>query len=81
MTDCKPRGGDRSPEANRTCPSCGCQFGCHIASGRSTCWCFELPRVPIDSSVEDCLCPDCLQSKIADHSSKLGSAKQNGNGA
>ncbi|MDX1966315.1 MAG: cysteine-rich CWC family protein [Planctomycetaceae bacterium] len=48
------------------CPACGGAFVCRIRAGYSTCWCFELPRVcQVDPDAE-CLCPSCLERRIAD---------------
>ncbi len=48
-----------------TCARCGTRFGCG-ARAQTACWCAALPPVSrIDSSLQTCLCPDCLRTELA----------------
>ena len=48
----------------RVCERCGAKFVCDMAAGKSSCWCFELPRVmPVIPSTS-CLCPKCLETAV-----------------
>jgi uncharacterized protein len=48
----------------KVCEQCGSKFICEISAGKSTCWCFDLPRVmPVIPST-DCLCPSCLDKAV-----------------
>jgi hypothetical protein len=47
------------------CPACGAEFLCLAHCGANTCWCLELPRLPMPVEAEArCLCPACLQVRI-----------------
>jgi Cysteine-rich CWC len=56
-----------------TCARCGAAFECGMKAGRERCWCVDAPRVPIDPSLEGCLCPRCLalEAMSADRRSNL----------
>lgn len=46
-----------------TCPDCNTEFHCGL-NDQEPCWCCSLPNiVPLDS--KECLCPKCLENKIA----------------
>jgi len=45
------------------CAQCGAAMTCQPEGG---CWCAELPKVPMPTDAEGCLCPDCLRAKIAE---------------
>ena len=50
----------------KICSKCAASFTCGPEKGRETCWCAELPHVPLVASAEqDCLCPKCLTEAIA----------------
>jgi len=55
------------------CAHCGAAFECGMKAGRARCWCVDAPRVPIDPSLEGCLCPRCLalEAMSADQRSNL----------
>jgi len=46
------------------CPRCGAEFVC--GAGTGSCWCNELPPLPItkDISGETCFCRSCLQERV-----------------
>jgi hypothetical protein len=44
------------------CAKCSAAMKCQPEGG---CWCAELPKVPMPTDAEGCLCPDCLRAKIA----------------
>lgn len=56
-----------SPESagRQRCGACGAGFECGIQVGRSTCWCFELPRVCRVDPDANCWCPECLAAEVA----------------
>ncbi len=57
---------DPRPAQEKRCPRCGTTFTCGPATGKTHCWCSELPNVgPVASSAHDCLCPDCLRAAVA----------------
>ncbi len=43
------------------CAQCGAAMTCQQEAG---CWCAELPRVPMPTEPEGCLCRNCLLAKI-----------------
>jgi hypothetical protein len=53
------------------CAQCGTAMTCQPEGG---CWCAELPRVPMPTDAERCLCRNCLRAKIE---SLQNSEKQN----
>ena len=61
----------KQPESslpNQNCAQCGANFRCGIAAGEGTCWCFALPALITKQEAEaseGCLCPACLQEKLA----------------
>jgi len=54
------------------CAQCGAAMICQPEGG---CWCAQLPRVPLPSETEGCLCPDCLRAKIS-AIAKAGESKE-----
>jgi hypothetical protein len=54
-------------EAKRKCcSSCGADFTCGPEFTEQSCWCEELPHVPLLAGADqDCLCPTCLGEAIA----------------
>jgi hypothetical protein len=53
-----------------TCSRCQKNFECRIVDGgEGPCWCTALPPLPADAldDADDtvCLCPECLQARIA----------------
>ncbi|MGY8656845.1 MAG: cysteine-rich CWC family protein [Verrucomicrobiia bacterium] len=48
--------------AKVSCPRCGAAFECGVAAGKSSCWCFEKPRMAdLPREFDSCLCPACLE--------------------
>lgn len=45
------------------CPQCRQPFECSV-SALEPCWCSAYPRVPLDLSVDVCLCPQCLAQTV-----------------
>ena len=45
----------------KRCAQCGAAMTCQQEAG---CWCAELPRVPMPTGDEGCLCRNCLLAKI-----------------
>ena len=53
---------------NKRCPECGAEFQCLAHCGANTCWCMELPRLPMPADPDaDCLCPNCLRARVEKH--------------
>lgn len=50
----------------KTCPQCGAAFVCGMDAGAAKCWCADLPPLPINPALSDCLCPACLQKRAND---------------
>jgi hypothetical protein len=49
----------------KTCSSCGNDFGCGAEGDQGSCWCVDLPHLPLSSiSSGDCFCPSCLNDVI-----------------
>ncbi|UXY15070.1 DUF1289 domain-containing protein [Chitiniphilus purpureus] len=46
----------------KRCAGCGAPFGCGAAAG--TCWCMQLPPLPVATPAIDCLCPACLDAAL-----------------
>gem|GEM_PF-685025 len=52
----------------KRCPECGAEFQCLAHCAANTCWCLELPRLPMPADpAADCLCPACLRARVELH--------------
>ena len=47
----------------KSCPRCGASLSCGAKAG--SCWCAELPAVPVVDPATDCLCRACLTAELA----------------
>ena len=49
----------------KTCSSCGSDFGCGAEGNVGPCWCEDLPHLPLTSiDARDCFCPSCLAGVV-----------------
>jgi len=49
----------------KNCSKCGEDFGCGAEADTGSCWCVDLPPLPLTSiSSGDCFCPSCLSDVI-----------------
>ncbi|MFA6542981.1 MAG: cysteine-rich CWC family protein [Limisphaerales bacterium] len=49
----------------KRCSACGAEFQCLAHCGGNTCWCNELPHIPMPTdAAADCLCPACLRTRV-----------------
>jgi hypothetical protein len=58
--------------ATNVCRQCGAPFRCGMENGDKECWCASLPALSLipakvdgDSAAASCLCPACLQLRLA----------------
>lgn len=50
----------------KNCSVCRAAFTCGPKPGESSCWCDQLPHVPlVGTQDQDCLCPKCLAAAIS----------------
>lgn len=52
------------PKANTTCRLCGATFHCGV-DAEGPCWCMAMPKIMPMEDATSCLCPNCLERKIA----------------
>lgn len=58
---------DKDGEGCEVCPGCGRRFECGMRAGRESCWCADLPSVPIIAEpAMGCFCPECLARRLAE---------------
>jgi hypothetical protein len=48
-------------QMEKRCAQCGAAMTCKPEGG---CWCAELPKIPMPTDDEGCLCRNCLRAKI-----------------
>lgn len=54
-----------SSPTEKICSRCGALFSCGAAQSDQSCWCEQLPRVPLIADEQtDCFCPKCLSEAI-----------------
>jgi len=52
------------------CWICERAFFCGIEQGKGSCWCFDKPRLPLESALPEfkdasrCLCPMCYELQL-----------------
>ncbi len=49
----------------KVCSNCGRSFNCGNTEPDNTCWCQNLSNIVPVPANGDCLCPNCLKTKIA----------------
>jgi hypothetical protein len=53
------------PLAGEACARCGATFECGMKAGLEHCWCATLPSIAPGAAFASCLCPRCLDDRIA----------------
>ncbi|KAB2842515.1 MAG: hypothetical protein F9K47_08930 [Burkholderiales bacterium] len=65
------------PASPILCPQCGSSFQCGMSAGQASepCWCTRLPPLARLEPGAGCLCPKCLDARLAAEArAKEGSA-------
>jgi len=53
----------RAYSLNEKCSECGARF--HCGAAEPACWCAAYPAVKCDAKAKSCLCPGCLEKRLA----------------